>query len=164
MSELIDKIVAQLNSASTVEDLDGCAWVAGDLLEKAHSQNYLSGFEYIDREEVSDADARRIQTALLEALPRNSDGKFVGCILSALNGSQGKRLKGVYLENLIEHLRKLKASNSVVYSALLGLQTLGESVFETNPQGGSSQSLIQVDKNIRQANKYLQSLGIVEPW
>ncbi len=45
MSELIEKIVAQLNSASTVEDLDGCAWVAGDLLEKAHSQNYLSGFE-----------------------------------------------------------------------------------------------------------------------
>jgi len=105
MSELIDKIVAQLNSASTVEDLDSCAWVAGDLLEKAHSQKYLSGFEYIDREEVSEADAQRIQTALLEALPRNSDGKFVGCILSALSVSQDKSLKRVYEENLVQHLR-----------------------------------------------------------
>ncbi len=164
MSELIEKIVAQLNSASTVEDLDGCAWVAGDLLEKAHSQNYLSGFEHIDREEVSEADAQRIQTALLEALPRNSDGKFVGCILSALSVSQDKSLKRVYEENLVQHLRKLKASNSAVYSALQGLDTLGESVYEVNPGGGSSQSLIDVDKNIRQAHKYLQALGIVEPW
>ena len=165
MSNLTDKIVSQINSAKTVEDLDGCAWVAGDLLKKAHSPNYHSGFEYIDSEEITTADAERIQTALLEALGRNPDARFVGCILSALNGSQDKSLKRVYLENLAQHLRKLKASNSVVYSALLGLETLGESVYERNPKSGStSQSLIEVDKNIRQAHKYLETLGIIEPW
>jgi mevalonate kinase len=68
------------------------------------------------------------------------------------------------VENLTEHLRKLKASNRVVHAALQGLHTLGESVYETNPKGDSSQSLNQLDKNIRQAHKYLQTLGIMDPW
>jgi hypothetical protein len=164
MSDLIEKIVNQIDSASTPADLDGCAWIAGDLLRKANSKNYRSGFEEIDREEVSEADGQRIQNALLGALRRNSETRFVSSILSALSCSTDKSLIPLYQEILAEHMRKLKGSNGVVYSALHGLDALGESVFDTNPEGGSSQCLADVDKTIRQAHKYLQTLGIMDPW
>ena len=164
MSTLAKKIVDQINSSNTIEDLDGWIWKAGDLLERVFSKDFHSGFEEIDSEEVSLADGQAIQAALLKALKRNSDERFIGAILSALGGSNDKSLKPIFVEYLAEHLRKLKESNSVIYSALIGLDNLGEQVFERDLVGGSCQSLIEVDKNIRQANKYLLDLGYKIHW
>ncbi|HET9994474.1 MAG TPA: hypothetical protein VFQ18_03620 [Candidatus Acidoferrum sp.] len=164
MSGLTNRIIDQINASNTVEDLEGWIWKAGDLLEKVFSQNFHSGFEEIDNEEVNEADGQKIQAALLQALKRNSDARFVGTILNALTGSNDGSLKPIYVEYLAEHLSKLKESNSVVHSALLGLDNVGESVYEKNPGGGSSQSLIDVDKNIRQANKFLLNLGYKIHW
>jgi hypothetical protein len=46
---------------------------------------------------------------------------------------------------------------------LLALRDLGEPVYETTP-GGASASLNEVDKNIEQADRYLQLQGIFIPW
>ena len=164
MSDLADKIINQINSSNAIEHLEGWIWKAGDLLQKASSKNYRSGFAEIDNEEISEADGQKIQAALLEALKRNSEARFVGTILSALGGSNDQSLKPIFVRYLSEHFNKLRESNSVVYSALCGLRNLGESVYEKNPDGGSSQSLIEVDKNIRQANKYLLEVGHKIHW
>lgn len=91
MGSLTDRIIGQINSANSYGDLEGWIWKAGDLLRKTALQNYLSGFEDIDKEEVSEADGQRIQSALLKALRRNSDARFVSSILSALSESKDSR-------------------------------------------------------------------------
>ena len=40
----------QLDSATTAQDVEPFIWMVGDLLRKADSDNYHSGFEEIDRE------------------------------------------------------------------------------------------------------------------
>jgi hypothetical protein len=164
MGSLTDGIIGQINSAKTYGDLERWIWKAGDLLRKTTYQNYLSGFEDIDKEEVSETDGQRIQSALLEALHRNSEARFVGAILFALSDSKDQALKQIYVNYLAEHVRKLRESNYVVSSALAGLDRLGEPVYEKNPDGMSSSAGFDLGKNNRQAQKYLVDLGILIPW
>lgn len=164
MGDLAKAIIEKLKLANKPEDLDGWIWKAGDLLSKFQSKGYHSGFEEIDKEDVSPEEKQQIQDALLGALGRNSDPRFVSQILEALRCSREPSLKQLYIDFLVKFLKQTKASNGVVHSALLALDDLGEPVFEREPSGRTSQSVIDVDKNIRQANRYLQLRGIVTSW
>lgn len=164
MGDLAKIIIEKLKLANKPEDLDDWIWKAGDLLAKFQSKGFHSGFEEIDKEDVSPEEKQQIQTALLEALGRNSDPRFVSQILEALRCSREQSLKQLYIDFLATFLKQTKASNGVIHSALLALDDLGEPVFERSPDGGTSQSVIDVDKNIRQADRYLQLRGISTPW
>ena len=74
-------IIEKLKLANKPEDLDGWIWKAGDLLAKFQSKGFRSGFEEIDKEDVSAEEKQLIQDALLEALGRNSEPRFVSPIL-----------------------------------------------------------------------------------
>jgi hypothetical protein len=164
MGQLAKRVISQLNAAKSAADLEGVVWIASDRLAKFAFTNYHSGFPEIDREEVNDGERAQIQAALVEALGRNSDPKFVSQIINALGVTGDRSLKQTYVDYLTQYLKQLKWSNGVVYAALLALDGLDEEVYEKNPNGGSSQSVIDVDKNIRQAHRYLQKLGVIIPW
>ena len=164
MGNLAREIIGKLKLANKPEDLDGWIWKAGDLLAKFQSESFRSGFEDIDKEEVSREEKQQIQDALLEALGRNSDARFISQVLDALGCSREPSLKQLYIDFLATFLKQTKTSNRVLYSVLLALHDLGEPVFEVRPDGGASQSVVEVDKNIQQADRYLQSRGIVIPW
>jgi len=89
---------------------------------------------------------------------------FVSQIIDALGSTRDESLKQLYVDYLARYLRLLKDSNRVVYAALLALREIGEPVNERGPDGASSQSLIDVDRNIRQAHKYLEKHQIIVPW
>ncbi|HEV2196122.1 MAG TPA: hypothetical protein VGR55_11105 [Candidatus Acidoferrum sp.] len=164
MGNLAKSIIGKLKLAKKPEDLDGWIWKAGDLLAKSGSGTFHSGFEEIDKEEVTREERQQIQGALLEALGRNSDPRFVSQILEALRCFREQSLKQLYIDFLATFLKQTKASSGVIHSALLALDDLGEPVFDRSPDGGTSQSVIDVDKNIRQADRYLQLRGISTPW
>jgi len=164
MSDLVEETLKRLDSAVSPRDFDDCLWVAGDLIRKMSMQDFRSGFDWIDREEVTAADAEQLKLALVRALERSSDPRLKGSVLSFLGGSLDRQYLELYRRLLAEHLEALKAHNGVVYSALIALDNLGEPVLERDPDGRSSQSLMQVEQNVRQADDYLRTLGIVHPW
>jgi hypothetical protein len=164
MGNLAKSVIERMKSAKTVEDLDGWVWKASDLLAKTHFKEYHSGFAEIDEEVVSSDERGQLQSALLEALNRNTNPRFVSQIISALGSARDESLKQLYVDYLARYLRQLKGSNGVVYTALLALSEIGEPVYERSLDATSSQSLIDVDKNIRQAHRYLEKHQIVVPW
>jgi hypothetical protein len=164
MGTLAKSVIERMTLAKTAEDLEGWIWKASDLLAKFHFKEYHSGFAEIDDEVVSSDERDRLRSALLEALKRNSDPRFVSPIIDALGSTRDESLKQLYVDYLARYLRQLKDSNGVVYAALLALSEIEEPVYERRPDGSSSQGLIDVDKNIRQAHKYLEKHKITVPW
>jgi hypothetical protein len=164
MGNLAKSVIERMKSAKTVEDLDGWVWKASDLLAKSHLKEYHSGFAEIDDEMVSPDESDQLRSALLEALNRNSDPRFVSQIIYALGSARDESLKQLYVDYLARYLQQLKGSNSVVHAALLALSEIDEPVYERSSDGTSSQSLIDVDKNIRQAHQYLEKHQIIVPW
>jgi hypothetical protein len=63
MGALVQRIIRELNNAKGVDDFGDCIWMASDLIRRASSQGYLSGFEAIDREDLSEAEGKEIQDA-----------------------------------------------------------------------------------------------------
>ena len=82
-------------------------------------------------------------------------------ILSALSSSRDPSLKQLWLDYLAKYLEELKAANGVVYAALGALDDLGEPVFE---QSNFSRSLVDVERNVHRAERYLHERGITVPW
>jgi hypothetical protein len=164
MGIVTESVIERMKLAKTAEDLEGWIWKASDLLAKSHFKEYHSGFAEIDDELVSSDERDQLRSALLEALKRNSDPRFVSPIIDALGRTRDESLKQLYVDYLARHLRQLKDSNGVVYAALLALSEVDESVYERRPDGSSSQGLVNVDKNIRQAHRYLEKHQIIVPW
>lgn len=164
MANLTKLIIERVESAQTVEDLDGWIWQAGDLLAKTHVKEHHSGFVEIDDEHVSSGERDQLQSALLEALNRNSDPRFVSQILDALGCGRDQSLKQLYVDYLARYAKELKDSNRVMYAALIALRDLGEPVFKSREGGKSSYSVNDVTENVRQADRYLEKRQIVVPW
>jgi hypothetical protein len=161
MGELAKNIIQRVKTARTAEDLEGWVWKASDLMAKSSMQEYHSGFAEIDAEVVSSDERDQLQSALLEALNRNSEPRFVSQIIDALGSAHDKSLRSLYVDYLVRYLRQLKDNNHIVYAALLALHNIGEPVYEKDSSG---QSLIEIDKNIRQAHGYLSKQGITDSW
>jgi len=163
IGDLAKRVIEQLKSAKTAEDLEGCVWIASDLLRKFRSIGYHSGFPEVDNEKITPGEKALIQSALIQALSHSSEPKFVSPIIDALGSAHDQALKPLFVDHLAQYLRQLKWSNGVVYAALLALHELDENVYERNPDGSTSLSSMEVDKNIRQAQKYLERFGIIIP-
>jgi hypothetical protein len=161
MGALTQEIIRKLNEAKGVEDLGDSIWMASDLIRKASSSAYRSGFEAIDRENVTEAEAEEIQDALLRALPRNTNPRWVAGILSALSSSRDPSLKQLWVDYLAKYLEQMKAANGVVHTALGALHDLGEPVFENNFSG---RSVTEIERNVDRAQRYLHERGITVPW
>jgi hypothetical protein len=138
IGNLTKSVIERMKSATSTEDLEG--WVVGP-----------------DEHEA-------LRGTLLEALSRNSEPAFVGQILWALGKAGDASLKQLYIDYPARYLSQLKKINGVVYLALIALDNIVECVFETRPDGSSSQSLTAVDENIRQAHHYLEKHQIIVPW
>lgn len=164
MSDLVQELLAKLATARSPEDLDGWIWKVGDLIAKTTYEVYHSGFREIDEITVSAEQASRLKESLLAALKRNPEACFVGQILDCLGMTNDPTLKPLYVEYLERYLRVLKDCNRTVYSCLNALDRLEENVYETEAGRSTGQSLIEIDKNVRQANRYLASQGITQSW
>ena len=161
MGELAKSVIEKVKTAKTAEDLEGWVWKASDLMAKSSMREYHSGFAEIDAEVVTPDERDQLRSALLEALNRNSAPDFVSPIITALGSAHDKSLRPLYIDYLVRHVRQLKDNNHVVYAALLALHDIGEPVYENNSSG---KSVIEIDKNIRQAHEYLSRQGIIDSW
>lgn len=160
MGELASRLVQQIAGARTVEDLEDAIWIAGDLLKKPRMSNHSSHFDAVNREVVTDSDRSAIQRALLDALSRNTEPRFVANILSALSSSGDESLVPVWVEQLARYLDLMKAANAIVYTALIALDQLGEA---TLPDRSASRSIADVENNMTRATNYLRTRGISVP-
>jgi len=159
MDRLVEDILHRIETAQKLEDLDGWIWKAGDLLAKVSYKEFQSGFAEIDRITVRPEEAEMIKKGLLSALDRNQEPRFVQQILGSLMMSHDPDLKPLFVSYLHQSLTQLKTWNALLSSALNGLSRVDENVYE-----GGSQSVADVDKTIRQADRYLQKLGKTAPW
>jgi hypothetical protein len=164
MINSVREILNKIQAAKTSEDLEDWIRIAGDYIAKASFTVYNSGYPEIDAMVVSLEEAEELKVALLAALKRSSEPRYVDQILQCLMTTKDSKLKLLYVSYLEQYLRQLKDCNGVVYSALNALSRLDEDVYERNERGGSSQSLIEVDQNIRQAHRYLTNEGIKFSW
>lgn len=159
MGELTARVLRQLENAQSSEDLGEWVWMAGDLIRKASCPDYQSGFEEIDREQVSITERAELREAALKALSRNSDPEYVCSLLNVLRCTSDRDLLPLYVEYLTKYLRLLKTSNAVVFSILLALSEIEEPVFG----GVDSRCMVDVERNVKEAFEYLKKRGIIVP-
>ena len=159
MGDLTSRVIQQIDDANCFEDIEGWIWMAGDLIRKADSPQYHSGFEEIDRETVSSSERQELKQAALNALPRCPDPYYVGSLLNVLGCTCDCDVSPIYVEYLAKYLLMMKASNVVVYSILSALEGIGEAVF----LGLKSRSATDIERNVKEADAFLQKRGIFTP-
>jgi hypothetical protein len=167
MSNYLDQIIVCLQTESDKEKLQDCIGSAGDLLGGLRSKNYVSGFPEIDSENLAVEDGEIIKQTLIDLTNRITDADIVKSVIWALRKSGDSSLKNLYIEYLQKYLQMLLLYNSGVFQILLALGDIDEDTFEWDLDLSSeftTQSLMEVDKNIRQARSYLEKNNIVVPW
>jgi hypothetical protein len=159
MGELTARIINGIDGAKEFNDFKDWIWMAGDLLRKSHGPGFHSGFEEIDREDVTEAEGQALKDAALRALTRNCEPMYVHSFLAVLRDSYDRDLSPLWIEYLTKYLALLKQSNAIVFTILLALKDIDEPVFE----GAKSLCAIDVERNIKEAQEYLRKHGILIP-
>jgi len=160
MSELTERVIAELNKATDAERLSRPAWMASDLIRKSLNSAYSSGFPQIDSEVVTESERQQLRDALLAALKRNDDPRYVSQLLSALASCRDRSLLPLWIDYLAKYVEMMKAASGALYSVLVGLDAIEEPIFA----GISSRSLMDVERNIQAAQKYLHERGVDIPY
>ena len=160
MGKLTACIVQGIENAREFDDFSEFIWMAGDLIRKSTGMEYHSGFEEVDREEVSEAEGKLLKEAILRALPRNSDPAYVGSLLSALRQTFDPDLLPLWNQYLAKYLGLMKQSSALVFNILLALGDLGQPVF----QGRRARCVVDMEVNLNEADAYLLKRGVKIQW
>lgn len=159
MGELTRGVIQKIEKAKEFDDIKDWIWMAGDLMRRASSSGFCSAFKEIDQEVVDDDERTALKNAALNALTRNFDPMWVQSFLSVLRGANDSDLLQVWIEHLTQFQSTLKESNGIVFNILLALKDLGEPVF----QDARSLCVVDVDRNMAEADKYLRKHDILIP-
>lgn len=155
MGKLAQQKIAHLKTANDREDYGDLLWIAGDLISRVSTVGFKSGYEWIDSEEVTTQEVEDIKAALVGCLERTSDVGTRGSIFWALGKSRDPKYLILYQSHLAEHLKQLQEHGHALFQLLIALDNLQEDVFERDSNGTSGQGITEIEKNIRQARRYL---------
>jgi hypothetical protein len=147
MGQLARRVITDIQK----DDFDD-AWIAGDLLYKLKSKNYCSGVDFIDTEIITQEKGEKLKEALVEAIQRTDNVDILGSLIWTLGKSYDPSFKRLYIEYLIKFVTSGKASNHALYQTLIALENIGEDVFNKQE---TSQGSLNIEKNFKQAEKYL---------
>jgi len=151
-----------------VDDLERClpgrqesvTWAAL-LIER--SRGCDTGLSEFDAIVVTAEQAERLKQALLFALQCHPDVVTRGAIAHALGKLRDPLLKKVFVRELLAMSRLILEASSSLFQVQGALEDIGESVFERDPNGGTSQGGYDVEKIWRQAMRYLDQAGLNRP-
>ncbi len=100
-------------------------------------------------------DAELLKQVLSNALRQETDSQRASELIWVLGKSCDARFIGTYHAFLREFIGDMPAASGDLYQTLIALDNCGEPVFERDGRGRSSQSILNVEKNLRQAQAYL---------
>jgi hypothetical protein len=163
-AETLTTLRAAAQTGAERDDVEQAISVAADLLAKAQSPAYRSGVAEIDTAVLTAAEAKDLEQAILELLRRHPQSGYAGSLIWALGKSADPAHTEEFAAQLERGVRQLIEANRLVFQALCCLDNVGQDVFERDDRGGSSQSLLEVEKNLRQARAYLERRGVRVPW
>jgi len=160
MGQLVLQAIEGLQDMAALrENSNDSIWIAGDLLSRFHTNGgFKSGFAPIDAETVTDEDAKQLQRALLDALDKCTLLATRASLFWVLRNVRDPHLRPIYVEQLEEALRSIEGGSSLIHACLDCLYTLGEDVYEQE-DGSISQNVMDIEKNWRQARKYVEGLN-----
>lgn len=98
MAELVRSFVARLRADDPTLRQD--LWMVSDLLRKAWSQEFHSGFDEIDSEDVSSDEALELREAVLDAYYRASNKTDSRRLLDTLAAAHEKAIKDELVKEL----------------------------------------------------------------
>jgi hypothetical protein len=164
MGILTQQVIAGLHQGASEGELHEHLRKAADLLVKTANPNYRSGYDDIDTEQVSQVEGEQLKQAVVMIIESSHDPTILTSAFFVLGKSYDAAFKEVYLEHLHASLSRLKQYNGLVFQLLIALDNLREDIFERDEHGQSSQSVLDIEKNVRQAQNYLMRHDIVVPW
>lgn len=159
MAELVRSFIERLRSGID-PDLKRNLWMISDLLRKAWSEDFRSGIEQIDAEEITPDEALELRDALLQAFhnaPNQSDSL---ALLHTLAASDEKSVRDDLVKELHLAFEMHRSASARLYRVLNSLDDVGEDPFERSE---TSRSIDYVEMNIRAAERFLRSRGILVP-
>ena len=118
----------------------------------------------LDRDSTSEREAEHLAETLWKLYVGEQDPKRKAGFIWALGKSRNPAYKEKYLRSLQQQVENLLTANSGVYQILIALDNIDVGVFEKDAHGRNSQSLTNVEKNLRQARGYLAKHGMEIPW
>jgi len=118
----------------------------------------------VDAAQLSVPEAERLKTALLDALHHEQSPHRAASLIWVLGKSGDPQFEPIYLQRLQQYAESILAANFGVYQVLIALDNLGAAIFESDAKGRSSQSLMNIENNLRQARAYLSRHETELPW
>ena len=158
MSDLAKSFIARLRAGDPT--LRGDLWMISDLLRKAWTPEFHSGFDEIDSESISTDEALELREALLDAYHRAPNQTASRRLLDTLATAQETSIRDDLLKELHLALEMHRSARALLWATLRGLDDIGEHVFDLSE---SSRGLDTVELNIRAAERYLRNRGILAP-
>lgn len=107
--------------------------------------------------------AEQLKQAIFDALQQETDPSRACDLIWVLGKSSDRRYRSVYREYLQKFAGDLLAANEAVFQCLIALDNCREPVFERDAQGRGSQSILEIEKNLRQARAYLAKHEVKVP-
>ncbi|MFN7933744.1 MAG: hypothetical protein U0R19_10470 [Bryobacteraceae bacterium] len=158
MGQLVKSFIARLRSADP--DLRQDLWMIPDLLRKGWGQSFPGTCDEIAEEDVSQAEASELRSALLDAFYNASTHVESRSLLDTLAATGEESIRGDLVKQLHLALEMHRAASAQLWVALRSLEDVGEQVFEPLQL---SRSIDSVEMNIHAADQYLRRKGILVP-
>ena len=100
-------------------------------------------------------DAEPLKQAVFNALQQEKDSNRIPGLIWTLGKSYDPQFVQSYRDFLQKFIGDMPAASGSLYQTLIALDNCGEPVFEHDARGRSSESILNVEKNLRQAEAYL---------
>jgi hypothetical protein len=155
MTILVQRIVAGLQQPENTTEFQECCLLASELLPAALKPIEYASVTASSGDVLSTTDAARIVELLIQQLKDNREPEIMISVLFALGKIDSKEYKDIYIQVLSHCVERTKYYSSALFQALVTLRNIGEDVFERDEFGQSSQNILDIDKNMRQAVSYL---------
>ena len=136
MDKAAEDIIALLLSENAEERSEALLY-AGDLLRAKQDQH--------------------LKQAVSDMLQHEQDPNRASELIWVLGKSGDARFIENYRDCLRKFVADMRTASAGIHQALIALDNCGEPVFEHDTRGRSSQSILNIEKNLRQAKAYLAS-------
>lgn len=167
MGNLTKKIIETFETEDLADDLDAIC-LAAELICKTTFVDYVSSFDEVEEETITDQEAEKLETSIITALEHYRDQnkpEVVSSLLLALSKTGKKQYKEVYQEYLRHGFESFLSYNQIVYHTLLALSDCEDEITVLDWKDGQDGTVYtglgctEHDKIASLAWKYLKAVG-----
>ncbi|MFP4364739.1 MAG: hypothetical protein ACLFR1_12835 [Spirochaetia bacterium] len=156
MKNITHRIIRKIQKKAQPEERIEHILLASELFKARNLKGYTPDIQEEGTAEITDEDLDEIETALEKLLDEGDE--LTAEIIYALGNTYKKSRKKLYASLLERHMERLLRHSNIINQITIALDNIDEPIIEVQENGAKHQSIIDIEKNMRQAQKYLREI------